>query len=106
MWGNPILAIRPQPRAAAPLMKPPGQDIFIWRQPCLGKAKLNVCKVLLSLMEQHTKDALGAERLLLFQRRSKTTATNSYSRIKKPEKLPRHFGTRFRRKATPLHSFR
>src|SRR6476620_10881004 len=106
MWKNPISAIRPQPKAAAPLMKPPGRDIYILRQTCLGKTRLNVCKFLLSLMEQHTKDVLGAERPFLSQGRSTTTVTNSYSRIKKPAKLRRHFGTRFRRKITPLRSFR
>jgi hypothetical protein len=103
---NPTSATRPQPRAAAPLMKPPGRDIRMLRQTCLGKTRLNVCKFLLSLMEQRTKDVLGAERLLLSQGRSTTTATNSYSRIKKPVKLRRHFGTRFRRKVTPSRSFR
>src|SRR4029079_19244631 len=106
MWRNPISATRPQPRAAALLTKPRERDIRMLRQTCLGKTRLNVCKFLLSLMEQHTKDVLGAERPFLSQGRSTTTVTNSYSRIKKPAKLRRHFGTRFRRKVTPSRSFR
>src|SRR2546427_7624970 len=105
MSRNPILGIRAQPRAGASLIKPTGWDICILRQPSLGKTRLNVCKFRLSSMEQHTKDVLETEGPLLCQRRSTTTATNSYSGIKKPAWLHRHFGTQCRRKATPSRLF-